>query len=158
MWRDDWNEQKFFWIYRGQNKSACFMHAEKGFAISNATNILVTLCTFTSFIDPESLPIWRKVILLLETSDGILGKINTMICKVGLMSPDPQNLWLAWEHIEAQLGSLNSQFLELLFTFSWEKVQARYLPNCKFSQETIAAVYLRMFWKTPSIYICHLSC
>lgn len=68
------------------------MYAEKGFAVSNATNILITLGTFTSFTVPESLPIWRKVILLLETSDGILGKINTMICKVGLISPGPQNL------------------------------------------------------------------
>lgn len=38
---------------------------------------------------PREPPQLEESLLLLETSDGILGKINTMICKAGLISPDP---------------------------------------------------------------------
>lgn len=143
MWRDDWNEQKFFWIYRGQNKEfACFIHVEKGLAISNATSNQVILCTFTSFIGPESLPIWRKVILLLETSNGILGKINTMICKVGLISPDPQNLWLAWEYRGTiRESQLTVSWVAVYFLLGEGTSKAKHLWTVNVHKETIAAVF-----------------
>lgn len=61
---------------------------EKVLTTPKVTNFLIILCTLI-FIKSQSLPICRKVMLLLETSDDILGTINTMIYKLGLISQDP---------------------------------------------------------------------
>lgn len=73
-----------------------YRYGKKVLVIPSVTNFLIILYTFISFIDPQSLPICRKVMLLLETSNSKLG--NTMTCKVHLISSAPQNLWLAWDY------------------------------------------------------------
>lgn len=67
---------------------------EKVLVILNVINFFIILCMFILFIELESFFIWRKVILLLDLRDGILGKINIIICKVGLIFLDCYNLWL----------------------------------------------------------------